>query len=491
MIFKSQYSLLYIFAGFAIFLGSLSCSSEEPQIYEPPKKQEELGKARVFLTTGDQGKLLSEETALTITTLDNGALSTIQLFPEEKLQQIEGFGAALTGSSAFLIHQKLNHSQRGSLLKELFSKEDGIGLFYLRLTMGASDFSLSNYTYNDLPQGETDYDLDDFSIAKDKQDIVPVLKEILAINQNIRIMGSPWSPPAWMKTNGSLMAGELKREAYGVYAKYFVRYVQAYQQEGISIAAITVQNEPLHATVSYPSMYMSSGDQNVFIRQHLGPAFAAQDINTDIVVYDHNWDNTAYPMDILNDPETKKFVAGSAFHGYGGDVNAMSQVHNAHPDKGIYFTEISGGEWATNFSDNLQWNMRHVFIGTTKNWSKNVLLWNLALDERHGPTNNGCQDCRGVVTIDSQTGEVTRNVEYYSLAHFSKFIPPGSNRISSQSSGNTAGLENVAFLTPEGERVLVLANDNPVSREVKIVEKERQIIYNLPSKSVATIVWKD
>src|SRR5690606_27005589 len=157
MICKSHYSLRYIFEGFAIFLGSLSCSSEEPQTYEPPKKQEELGKARVFLTTGDQGKLLSEETALTITTLDNGALSTIQLFPEEKLQQIEGFGAALTGSSAFLIHQKLNHSQRGSLLKELFSKEDGIGLFYLRLTMGASDFSLSNYTYNDLPQGETDY----------------------------------------------------------------------------------------------------------------------------------------------------------------------------------------------------------------------------------------------------------------------------------------------------------------------------------------------
>src|SRR5690606_38244502 len=252
-----------------------------------------------------------------------------------------------------------------------------------------------------------------------------------------------------------------------------------------------IQNEPLHATANYPSMYMSSADQSMFIRDHLGPAFAANNIDADIVVYDHNWDNTAYPMDILNDPATKEYVAGTAFHGYGGDVNAMSQVHNAHPDKGIYFTEISGGEGATNFSDNVQWNMRHVFIGTTKNWSKNVLLWNLALDERYGPTNNGCQDCRGVVTVNSQTGEVSRNVEYYSLAHFSKFIPSGSHRIGSQSSGNTGGVDFVAFLTPEGERVLVMSNDNSESRELKIVEGERQLIYSLPGKSVTTIVWED
>lgn len=491
MTFKLRYKLTWFCAGLAILLSILSCSSEEPEKYEPPKKQEELGKARLFLTTGDQGKLLSEEPQLTITKLDNSAFPTIQLFPAEKLQQMEGFGAALTGSSAYLIHQKLNHSQRERLLRELFSVENGIGLSYLRLTIGASDFSLSNYTYNDLPKGETDYDLDRFSIAKDKQDLVPVLKEILGINQNIRIMGSPWSPPAWMKTNESLMAGELKKEAYGVYAKYFVGYIQALREEGIGIAAITIQNEPLHATANYPSMYMSSADQSMFIRDHLGPAFAANNIDADIVVYDHNWDNTAYPMDILNDPATKEYVAGTAFHGYGGDVNAMSQVHNAHPDKGIYFTEISGGEWATNFSDNLQWNMRHVFIGTTKNWSKNVLLWNLALDERYGPTNNGCQDCRGVVTVNSQTGEVSRNVEYYSLAHFSKFIPSGSHRIGSQSSGNTGGVDFVAFLTPEGERVLVMSNDNSESRELKIVEGERQLIYSLPGKSVTTIVWED
>lgn len=235
---------------------------------------------------------------------------------------------------------------------------------------------------------------------------------------------------------------------------------------------------------------MSSQDQNTFIRNYLGPVFEKEGIQTDIIVYDHNWDNTQYPLSILNDPVTKGYVAGSAFHGYSGDVQAMSQVHHAHPDKGLYFTEISGGEWATDFSDNLQWNMRHVFIGSIKNWSKNVLLWNIALDENHGPTNNGCQDCRGVVTINSQTGEVSRNVEYYSLAHFSKFVRPGSYRIGSQASGNFSGIDFVPFLNPEGARVLVIANDNPNVRQLKIVEEDRQMIYSLPAKSVATVIWK-
>lgn len=467
----------------------ISCSSDSPEVFEPPKKVQELGKATLHLTTGDQRKLLNREPELSITELDHRTMPMISLFTDDVKQEIEGFGAALTGSSAYLINQRMNNAQRQELLRDLFSLDGGIGLSYLRMTIGSSDFSLSNYTYNDLAPGETDYELQKFSISKDKQDVVPVFKEILALNPDIHIMGSPWSPPAWMKTNNSLVGGELKKEAFGVYADYFARYIETYHSEGIGIDAISVQNEPLHATAGYPCMYMSSEDQNVFIRDYLGPVLKERDLDTNVILYDHNWDNTHYAISILNDPATKAYVAGSAFHGYGGDVNSMSQVYLAHPDKGLYFTEISGGEWATNFSDNLQWNMRNVFMGTTKNWSKNVLLWNLALDENHGPTNNGCMDCRGVVTINSQTGQFTKNVEYYSLAHFSKFIPSGSKRIGSQTSGDLAGFDHVSFIDPKGKKILVVANDNNASRDFKVIENNRQILYTLPEKSVATVTW--
>jgi glucosylceramidase len=167
----------------------------------------------------------------------------------------------------------------------------------------------------------------------------------------------------------------------------------------------------------------------------------------------------------------------------------MSIVHNAHPDRGLYFTEISGGEWATNFSDNLQWNMTNIFIGTTKNWSKNVLLWNLALDQDHGPKNNGCQDCRGVVTINSNTGSITRNVEYYSIGHFSKFVKPGAFRISSTSFESSTKLDHVAFLNPDGSKVVVVSNDNATVRSFVIKTGTSQVAYSLPGNSVSTIVW--
>ena len=469
-------------------LGGMFSCSEQKEVFDPPKKPGELGKATLYLTTGDQNKLLSREPDLARTEMDNSTLPTINIDVNDLKQEMEGFGAALTGSSAYVLNQKMSSGQRQVLLEDLFST-NGISLSYARMTIGASDFSLSDYTYNDLAPNEVDYELKNFSIANDKQDVVPVFKEILTLNPDLHIMGSPWSPPAWMKTNNSLIGGELKKEAYGVYADYFVRFIEAFREEEIPIKAITVQNEHLHANAGYPCMLMSSQDQNTFIRDYLGPVFEERGLNTQIILYDHNWDNTQYAISILNDPMTKKYVVGSAFHGYAGDVNAMSLVHNAHPDRGLYFTEISGGGWATNFSDNLQWNMRNVFMGTTNNWSKNVLLWNLALDENMGPTNNGCQDCRGVVTINSQTGEVTKNVEYYALGHFSKFIPSGSQRVGNHSSGDLSGLVFVSFIRPDGGKVLVISNDSIAGRELKVTESQSQIIYTIPAKSVATLTW--
>ena len=468
---------------------NLACSSDTDPTFEPPRQIEELGKAELWLTTGDQSKLLSKESDLSITELGENQIPTITIDTGDKKQTIEGFGAAVTGSSAYLINRKMSAAQRTNLLRELFDPNQGIGLSYLRMTIGASDFSLSDYTYNDLPSGQTDYNLEKFSIAKDKEDVVPVLQEILNIAPAINIMGSPWSPPAWMKTNNNLRGGRLKSEAYEVYSNYFVKYIDAYKAENIGIKSISVQNEPLHFTAGYPCMEMSPSEQNVFIRDFLGPKFAENGVQTEIILYDHNWDNTNYAISILNDPITKSFVAGSAFHGYAGNVNSMSLVHNAHTDRGLYFTEISGGEWATNFSDNLQWNMGNILIGTTRNWSKNVLMWNLALDQNHGPLNNGCQDCRGVVTINNSTGQVTRNVEYYSLGHFSKFVRPGDWRIGSITSGDFGGLEHVAFSGTSGGKVMVIANNNQTAKEIKIRENDRQITYSIPAKSVATIIW--
>lgn len=468
-----------------------SCSAETPS-NDPPKPIDttSANKVAVWVTNGQQSKLFKNENGLPFVKAGTGAPSQnlISIDFSAKLQEIEGFGAALTGSSAYLINQKLNASQREKLLKDLFDPQNGIGISYLRITMGASDFSLEDFTYNDLPAGQTDLALAQFSVAKDQTDLIPVLKSVVGLQPAIRIMATPWSAPAWMKTSGKLAGGSLKPEWYGAYANYFVKYLDAYQKEGIAIDAISVQNEPLHQA-AYPSMGMDSVAQGLFIKQHLGPLFKSKAMKTKILLYDHNWDRPGYPISILNDPQASQYVAGSAFHAYGGNVTAMSEVHDKFPDKGLYFTEISGGRWATNFSDNLKWNMSNIFIGTTNNWSKNALLWNIALDENDGPKNKGCDNCRGVVTIASD-GSVTKNVEYYTIAHMSKFVRPGAFRVESGRLSASTKLEHVAFLNPDGSKVLVVLNQGADNSKFTVVFGENQFNYTIDPNAVATLYWK-
>jgi glucosylceramidase len=236
-------------------------------------------------------------------------------------------------------------------------------------------------------------------------------------------------------------------------------------------------------------MDMQPVEQLNFIKDHLGPKLQAAGLDTKIITYDHNWDRPDYPIAILNDPDARQYVAGSAFHAYDGSVSAMSTVHNAHPDKGLYFTEISGGGWATNFSDNLMWNMQNIFIGTAKNWSKNALLWNLALDENDGPQNNGCNNCRGVVTINSGSGVVTRNVEYYALAHFTKFVRPGAVRISTLLPQGLNNIDAVSFQNADGTKVMIAVNNSSENKVFSIRQEKKNMAYTLPAKSVVTIVW--
>jgi glucosylceramidase len=485
--FMQQRPFISLVLTFAIAFMGCAKSSAKDTVTPPTDSTAVVGKAQIWVTTGNQVQLLQKLTDLDIKTGAPASASMIRIDFSKPLQEVEGFGAALTGSAAYVINKQLSSAQRSQLLQELFDPQQGIGISYLRITMGASDFSLSDFTYDDLPAGQTDAGLTQFSIAKDKEDVVPVLQSIKAIAPVLKIMSTPWSPPAWMKDNGKLAGGQLKPEWYAAYADYFVKYLDAFKQEGITIDAVTPQNEPLYEA-PYPSMRMEAAAQAVFIKDHLGPAFKKNNIHTGIIIYDHNWDVPQYPISILDDAQAKQYVSGAAFHAYAGQVGAMTQVHAQHPDKGLYFTEISGGAWAPEFADNLKWNMSTIFIGTMNNWAKTTLLWNLALDSNNGPRNGGCQDCRGVVTI-AANGAVTRNVEYYVIGHMAKFVRPGAFRVTLTGTGVT-GLESVAFLNKDGARVLVVLNSDNNAKTFTVADGNRQYDCSLEGNAVATIVWK-
>ncbi|REK65039.1 MAG: glucan endo-1,6-beta-glucosidase [Cohnella sp.] len=443
----------------------------------------------VWVTTGDQSKLLQKQSDVSFGADSGTYATTVNVNENTTYQTIKGFGAAVTGSSAYLINQKMSASQRSALLNDLFGA-GGIGLSYIRHTIGASDFSLSSYTYNDTPNNIDDFDLNYFSINPDKTDVIPTLKSILSVNSGIKILGSPWSAPAWMKDTETLNGSYLKwydSRYYTAYANYFVKYINAFKAEGVPIDAITVQNEPLHTTSGYPSMSMSDTEQRDFIKNYLGPAFRSNNIPAKIVVYDHNWDQTYYATNIFADAAASQYIDGSAWHCYAGNPSAMTTVHNAYPSKNIYFTECSGGEWATNFGDNLKWNLSNLIIGATRNWAQTVLLWNLALDPNHGPTNGGCADCRGVVTINPSNGNVTKNVEYYVLGHASKFVKPGAVRIDSNT--YSGGIENVAFKNPDGSKVLIALNNSASGITFKVRWASQAFVYTLPAGAAATFTW--
>lgn len=408
---------------------------------------------------------------------------TISIDPSKTYQRIDGFGYTLTGGSAqhLLAMEKL---ARKAILTELFATDkNNIGTSYLRLSIGASDLNERVFSYNDLPEGETDLLMSKFDLGPDKKDIIPVLKEILAINPKIKLMGSPWSPPAWMKTNNATKGGSLKPEFYDAYALYLVKYVQAMKANGITIDAITVQNEPLHPG-NNPSLLMLAADQAIFVKKHLGPAFKQHKINTKIIIYDHNADRPDYPISILDDPEAKPYIDGSAFHLYGGKIEALSKVHEAHPDKNIYFTE----QWVGapgNMAGDFPFHVKHLIIGATRNWAKTVLEWNLAADGNYKPhTPGGCDRCLGAVTIEGN--KVTRNPAYYIIAQAAKFVRPGSVRIASN---EIDGLANVAFKTPEGKTVLIVLNTGKAQKAFSVALKNERTSYSLAPNAAATLVW--
>ena len=443
----------------------------------------------VWMTAGDRSALLAKQPTL-VSAAPTAGVPTITVDGATTFQTMDGFGYTLTGGSAIVIN-RMPAVARDALLRELFARSaTSLGVSYLRLSIGASDLSAAPYTYDEVPAGRTDPALAGFSIEAERADLIPVLRRILAINPNITLLATPWTAPRWMKDNGSYVGGSLLPAHYPAYARYFVKYLEAMMAEGITIAAITVQNEPLHAE-NNPSMTMTAAAQAEFIKHHLGPALRAAGLATKILLYDHNADHPEYPLAILGDPGAKAFVDGSAFHLYGGSIDALGIVHDAHPDRNIYFTEqytASNGS----FAGDLRWHVRNLVVGAPRNWSRTVLEWNLANDEAFGPhTVGGCGTCLGAVTIDSSSSAVTRNVAYYIVGHLSRFVEPGSVRIASTVAGGArpATLLNVAFRTPANRHVLVVMNDDETTRTFNVAVDGRSVTHTLGIGSVATYVW--
>ena len=443
-------------------------------------------KVATWLTTPDGSSLFAQQPSKLRFATGTPSAPIIDIDDKQTFQSIDGFGYALTGGSTQLL-MRMTPAKRDTLLRELFTTDStNIGVSYLRVSIGSSDMNDHVYSYDDLPTGDTDPTLAKFSLDPDRADVIPILKQILAINPKIKLLASPWSAPAWMKTNDNVKGGELDPKFYPVYADYLAKYISGMKHEGIDIDAITIQNEPLNPH-NTPSMVMQAEDQDKFIRDDFGAALAKAGLTTKIILYDHNCDRPDYPLTILADPAANKYVDGSGFHLYGGTIDALTKVHDAFPTKNIYFTEqmvidAKSGTATTDIADPIQ----HIVIGATRNWSRNVLLWNLAADPHNGPhTNNGgCPVCQGAITLDGDT--VGRNRAFYTLAHASKFVRPGSVRIASNEPDE---LPNVAFKTPKGKSVLIVVNDDTSPKTFTVKSHNRIFTTSLNAGAVATYVW--
>jgi glucosylceramidase len=445
---------------------------------------EEPSSWAIWLTTADQSMLFRPQTKNLRFTDSKGDFTVINVDTERKYQVIEGFGFSLTGGSAMLI-SRLPAPDRSALLHELFLPyEEGIGVSFLRLSIGASDLSERCFSYDDRPDGQADPELAHFDIEAGDREVIPLLREILAINPAIKIIATAWSAPPWMKTNRSFIGGKLRPDCYDVYAAYLVKYLQAMRERGIAIHAMTPQNEPLNPN-NEPSMLMEASEQAEFIKNYLGPALCEAGLDeVELFCWDHNCDMKEYPLAVFADPEARRYLAGSAWHLYGGDISALSEVHQAYPAMKLYFTE----QWVGadgEFAGDLMWHVRNVLIGSLRNWSRIVLEWNLASDPFCSPhTPGGESRCVGALTVGE---DIIRNVAYYVIAHAAKFVRPGSVRIYSD---EPASLPNVAFLTPAGYIVLIAFNDGAESRSFTIRFQEKNAAATLPAGAVATYVWR-
>jgi len=441
--------------------------------------------AQMWLTTADETQKLAPQPLQPAIGSAAGD-ETVTIDTSKHFQKVHGFGAAMTDASAQLLSE-LPKNKRNAIMAELFGRSNGeLGLSFTRLTVGASDFSTSDYSYDDTPGNVPDPELRYFSMAPAAKYVLPRMREARAINPNLLVMISPWSAPAWMKTTKSLIKGGLVPQYYPAFANYLAKVVQAFDREGVPVSMVTIQNEPNFEPDNYPGERVDPPQRAEIIGRYVGPTFRALGLHTQVLDWDHNWDHPEMPSAVLGDPVANRYVSGVAWHCYNGDVSAQTPVHDAYPEKDVWLTECSGGEWSPKFAEVLAWMTDKLIIGASNNWSRGTLLWNIALDPKHGPHTGGCEDCRGVVTIDPATGAVFRNVEYYVLGHASRFVLPGAYRVSTVTRGDQ--VDAAAFLNSNGSRVAILYRKSGNGPLTVAVDGARFAVV-MPEGSVATLRW--
>ncbi|GAB3985580.1 ricin-type beta-trefoil lectin domain protein [Actinoallomurus acanthiterrae] len=449
----------------------------------------------IWLTTTDDSggrhvtRGLQQQTPVTFGT-GGSANQTITVDENTKYQRFTGGGASFTDTAAWLMNSSgaLSSATRTQVMQKLFDPSAGIGLSFLRNPMGASDLARYSYSYDDMSAGQTDPTLAHFSIAHDLADVLPLTKQARQLNPNLTVMGTPWSAPAWMKDNGDFNnPGWLQSQYYAAYAQYFVKYLQAYEAQGVHIDFVTAQNEPTCCN-GYPSMSWNGSGLNYFTKTNLLPALHAAGLSTKVLALDWNWDTySGYGAPVVDDSTIRNdsLFGGIAWHGYGGDVGEQTTVHDQYPGVDAYDTEHSGGTWV---GDQQKEDM-HNIVDYTRNWGKSVTKWSLAVDQNMGPHNGGCGTCTGLITVhngDSRSGQVDYNIEYYDMGHLTKFVRPGAYRIASTANSS---VPNVAWQNPDGSKALIAYNDSGASQSVKVNWGGQSFVYTLPAHTTATFTW--
>ena len=435
------------------------------------------GTVRVVASTEDGAARLADLPEIRIGGIGSDSVRWIEIDPSRTGQSILGLGASLEHSTCSNL-AKLAPDKREAVIESLVSPAKGIGMNLMRLCIGTSDFTGEPYyTYDDVPAGETDPELKRFSIEKDRAYVLPTIRAARRINPDLLFFASPWSPPAWMKTSGKLGTGRLKRECFDVFARYLVRFLDAYAAEGVPIHALTVQNEPQHQDPHYPTTLMSATDQRDFIRDHLGPLLAERKSATRIWCWDHNWNQPEFPRTILSDPKAAKYVDGTGFHHYEGTVDAQSAIARQFPGKHIYFTEgsVFGVEGALRIVDILRHDAR----------SYNA--WVILLDEHRKP-NRGPHEASATCIELLDDGSVRTNFDYHMQGQFMRHIPRGAIRLES-TPPESGKFGSVAFRSPDGSLVCVVANARPTEERFGIRYGSQRFVARIPGRSVATYLW--
>lgn len=453
-------------------------------------------KVKVITSTANRTQVFAPG-KVAVSNTPQGCVVTLQ--PSQKFQTIDGFGAAITGSTCYNLMQ-MTPSDRKAFLRQTFSPKHGLGFSYVRISIGCSDFSLSEFTCCDTPG------IENFALtSEDTEYVIPVLKEILKINPHLLILGSPWTCPRWMKVNNlqelkpfeSWTSGQLNPKYYQDYARYFVLWVQAFQKRGIDIHAITVQNEPLNRGNS-ASLFMGWEEQQAFVADALGPAFQQAGLQTKIYAFDHNYnydnmpEQRQYPLRIYSNEKAASFLSGAAYHNYGGNRRELLRVGEERPDKELIFTETSIGMWndGRNLEKRLIDDMREVALGTVLNGCRAVIVWNMMLDTERGPFRpGGCSTCYGAVDIGrSDYKTITFNSHYYIIGHLSAVVQTGATRIAVTAQSAPEELMTAAFLNPDGSAAVVLLNQGYSDLTVSFpTGKGSYSVINIPARAVVSV----